>query len=67
MRPIEKSEEYKGRVITATPRQEGCSAYALTIAASDGAPIRHVPAAGKTLDQALALGREMVDFDESLG
>mgnify|MGYP000971027455 CR=1 FL=1 len=67
MRPIEKTEEYKGRVIVVTPRHEGCSEYALTIATCGGAPVRSVPAAGKTLEQALARGREMVDFDESLG
>jgi hypothetical protein len=67
MRPIEKTEEYKGRVIVATPHHSGCSDYALTIALCDGTPIRHVPAAGNSPGRALALGREMVDFDESLG
>lgn len=67
MRPIAKTEEYKGRIIVATPHQAGCSEYALTISLPGGEVVRHVPAAGKTLDQALARGREMVDFDESLG
>ncbi len=66
MRPMEYSEEYKGRVITIAPHQAGCSEYALTIARRDGTPVRHVPAAGKTPERALARGREMVDFDESL-
>ncbi len=67
MRPIEKSEEYKGRVITVTPHHSRCSNYALTIALCDGTPVRHVPEAGTSPGRALTLGRDMVDFDQSLG
>jgi hypothetical protein len=67
MRPIEKTVEYKGRMLLVSPHFEGCSNYALTIADCSGALLRTVRAAGASEDRALRLGRDMVDFELALG
>ena len=60
------AETYHGWTIRLTPLEKGCSSFAMVLVNPAGEETHHVAAAGKTVQVALANGREMVDFEIGL-
>lgn len=54
---------YKGYTIKIVPRKEYCSNFALIILNARGEEFKHIALAGETESDALARGREVVDFE----
>jgi len=56
---------YKGYSIELTPESNYCSAFAIDVRDETGHLLSHVGAAGKTEENAVARGRELIDFEEA--
>jgi hypothetical protein len=62
----DKTEDaYKGYTIRIVPRKEYCSNFALVILNDRNEEIKHIAAAGETEEDALARGREVIDFESA--
>jgi len=56
---------YKGYTIRIVPRKEYCSNFALAILNKRNEEIKHIAVAGETEEDALARGREVIDFESA--